>query len=245
MLKETYYYIDESGGIDNDSHIFIHGCIKTDTPRLLSHSIDRLIEDEIDIAYFKNEINRIREKGFHATEDHPDVRAEMYKLLPYLNCRINFTLINKKTQYFSDLQSEKTSGEIFKLSLERLLNSTLSKKQTSRNVYIFESIDLTGKPLNKLLSEFFNPISGRYNIEYRIAKKGEEENLAIVDYFSYVLNHILNDKKSPFKNRMDENFDLFREKIASIYLFHKDQYFSRKQKQQYKVTLDNLLREYP
>jgi len=74
------YFVDESGGISNDSRLFILGCLKTDTPKILEKRLVELAEKISDNIYFSGVSEGILLKGFHAVDDHPDIRAEVYKI---------------------------------------------------------------------------------------------------------------------------------------------------------------------
>jgi hypothetical protein len=50
--KTNYFYIDESGSINNDSKIFIHGCIKTDSPIALTTALTELKQQLLDTLYY-------------------------------------------------------------------------------------------------------------------------------------------------------------------------------------------------
>jgi len=71
----NYFYIDESGSILNDSKVFIHRCIVTDTPNLIRTTLEGLREELKDDLYFDKVIKDPDKFDFHAVEDHPDIRT--------------------------------------------------------------------------------------------------------------------------------------------------------------------------
>ena len=106
IKKVNYFYIDESGSINNDSSVFIHGCIKTDSPNTISEALKKLKEDLEDSLYYNEFSKRIKTEGFHATENNIDMRADVYKLLPLLDYRSYFVILNKETDYFKELKKK-------------------------------------------------------------------------------------------------------------------------------------------
>ena len=66
IKKTNYFYIDESGGISNDSKLFIHGCIRTDSPNSISDALLKLKQEILDNVYYENLVDQIKKQGFHA-----------------------------------------------------------------------------------------------------------------------------------------------------------------------------------
>lgn len=241
MEKTNYFYIDESGGISNNSNIFIHGCIKTDSPNSIQIALEKLRAELLDSLYYQEFRDKIINVGFHATENTFDMRADFYKLLPLLDYRSYFVIINKNSSYFQKIKETKEDHEIFKLSLEKLILDRIFGNRGSKNIFIFEQIQIPKKSLRTILGEIFNSLDDSHNCEFRIVDK-EVENLAVVDYLNFIFYHILSpDKTIP---RMNQNFDIVAPKIAIVKLLHSNVYLSRKKKSSHQVILDNLIREF-
>jgi len=222
--KTNYFYIDESGSINNNSNIFILGCIKTEAPQILLNSISRiekLIKDDI---YFEGERMKFDKNGFHAVENHPDIRTQLYRILPLLNYRSYFVYLNKKNKYFENLIQSYKPHQIYKVCVKHLLIDRLKKTKGDNNVLIFEELTFEDFSLDKLVKEFLNEIQ-MDNIEYRIVSKSEK-NLCLVDYLNYIFYCILNDPTKKFE-RMNQNFELIKPKIGSIKYINERKYFSR------------------
>jgi hypothetical protein len=154
--KVNYFYIDEAGHLNNDSKVFIHGCVKTDTPTKIENLIKNLkgqIKNEI---YFDEFVEKFSKQGFHAVENHFDIRARFYGLLPTLNYRAYFVLINKDDKYFNDLLNRFEIHEIFLYTLKKLLLPRLMNKQirNDKNVLLFEEIEFPRSSLETVLNKF-------------------------------------------------------------------------------------------
>jgi hypothetical protein len=241
MQKTNYYYIDESGHINNDTNVFIHGCIKTDSPNALQNALNKLKLELKEDLYFNEFISRIDEEGFHAVENHPDIRSQFYKLLPLIDYRAYFVVIDKKSDFFINLKKRKNDFEIFEMSLKKLLTDRLLKGKKDKNIFYFENLLLEGKSLQKIVENIFIEFENQIHIEYHIVGK-EEINLSVVDYFNYVIFKLLNTNKP--EERMKYNFNILADKIGVVYIMNKCVYLSRKKGTKLKVKLDNLFEQF-
>lgn len=248
MKRTNYFYIDEAGNLGNNSDFFIHGCIKTDNPSILKKAIETLRQELLDDLYFEAFVERINSEGFHAVENHPDIRTHFYKILPLLDYRSYFVILDKKSDFYNNLKSEKSEFEIFEYSLRKLLKDRIVKNKNDKNIFYFEQIDIKGKSLNRILNDFFKSMSFADNCEYYIVDK-TEENLSVVDYLNYIFIQILNGLKKVKKvnskyDRMKLNFDLVSSKIGLINVLNNDSFLSRKKAENKKVNYDNFINEF-
>lgn len=247
MKKTNYFYIDEAGSFGNSSNVFIHGCIKTDTSEILENALLGLKDEIIDELYYEAFVERVKLEGFHAADNHPDIKSEFYKLLPRLDYRAYFVILNKETDYYKNLSQEKEEWEIFEYSLRKLLKDRIVKNRTDKNIFYFERIDIKKKPLSSILKEFFSEYNSSYDCEYHIVGK-EVNNLAVIDYLNYIfeqisktLNKKRGNKESEF-DRMKLKFNLVKSKIGVINLLHNDLFLSRKGKKEYFIEYENLIK---
>lgn len=239
--KTNYFYIDESGNINNDSTIFLHGCIKTDTPTTITDALINLKTHLSTEIYYEDFKKQILEKGFHATENSMDVRAELYKLLPLMNYRAYFVITNKKSEFFRSIMKTKDESEFFAYSLKKLLKDRLTANKNDKNIFYFETIQLKKKSLKNVLDDFFSTFDSSYEIEYHIVGK-DEENLAIVDYLNFIFNYLLTDKKPIL--RMEQNLKIVSPKIAIVHLLHKNIFLGRRNGDNFEVNLENINKNY-
>ncbi len=241
MKKTNYFYIDEAGHINNNSNVFIHGCIKTDTPDIMQEAIEELQEELHGMAYFEETVEILKKQGFHAVENHPDVRARFYSIIPFFNYRGYFVVVDKTSEYFKSLKKDKEDFEIFELFLKKLLTDRLKRNKEDHNVFIFEEIEIEKKSLKKILEILFNDFSDKYDCEYKIEGKSHI-NLGTIDYLNYILYSILNDSKANI--RMEQNLNLIKQKIGVINILNKNLYLSRNKPDEYKITVENLKKQY-
>lgn len=240
--KTNYFYIDESGNINNNSNIFIHGCIKTDSPQTITNAMLKLKTDIQSSIYYEEMKKKIMKQGFHATENNMDVRAEVYKILPLLDYRAYFVITNKETTFFREKMKNMDESDFFAYSLRKLLKDRIEAHRNDKNIFFFETIELKKNSLNKILKDFFSSYD-KIDCEFYIVGKEEEENLAIVDYLNFLFYHMFSNDEIKFP-RMALNFNLVAPKIALVNYSHKNIFFSRQKKEEFKVSLQNLQKNY-
>lgn len=241
QIKTNYFYIDESGNINNNSELFLHGCIKTDSPNAINKALQKIKNELENDIYFEDLQERILNEGFHATENHIDMRTSVYKVLPLLDYRAYFVITNKKSEFFKEFMKEKDESEFFKYSLKKLIKDRITKNKNDINIFYFETIELQKKSLKTVLNELFEELKNINEYEYHIVGK-EEENMGIIDYLNYLIFHVIS-KDLPME-RMQHNFKLVAPKIALIALPHNGIFLSRKKPKKFEVSLDNLIENF-
>lgn len=242
MSKKTYYYyIDESGHINNNQAAFLYGCIKTDTPNLSSEAIKILKEELKDELYFVEYQEEI-EKGFHACENHPDIKTHFYKILPLLNYRAYFEVIYKKGQFYNDLKAEKQDYEIIASMLRNLIKRMILKDKGAKHLFYVEELEVQNKSLKAILKEIKEDFEG-FDAEFEIVSKGDD-NLSMADYINYNVFNIFveaDDNKFREKNRrVIHTFNILKEKMALIHIWNNDSFLSRKGKSEELIEIENL-----
>lgn len=236
--KNNFFYIDESGGILNDSPSFILGCIRTDTPKTISDNISKLLQEFEDEIYYSLMIDQIKQQGLHAVDNHPDVRARFFAILAVQNFRSFFTIINKSKSPFKELIDEKEEEMVYLLALDKLLKGRFNNR-VDNNIFIFEELQFKDRSQQKVLEEYFAPYMQEGNVEYKIVGK-EEVNLAITDYMNYIFHTILPTKGLKKVQRMVDNFEIIKPKIALINILHSNTFFTRENS----FTIDDILQKY-
>lgn len=249
MEKVNHFYIDETGHLGNNSGFFIHGCIKTDSPDILENALSELKQELYDDLYFDNFSSEIKENGFHAVDNHPDVRTHLYKLLPLLDYRAYFVILDKTTEYYNRLTKEKQEYEIFEFSIRKLLKDRILKNKNDKNIFYFEQIDIKKKSLSAILDDFFSSIDPTFDCEYYIVDKNNQ-NMAIIDYLNYILNQVIKNKQNnPMKkakkpDSWELKFNMINTKIGVINILHNKKFLSRKKKSHETVEYKNLIENF-
>jgi len=240
VQKTNYFYIDETGHINNDSVVFVYGCIKTDTPNILSETLSNLKEELADDPILSEFGERVKQNNFHATADPFDIRTQMFRLMPHLNFRAYFTVLIKEGVYFDSLKSKFEDYQIIEEMLRKVVIRRLKDKGESY-VFFFEELEVEKKSLKRIIESIFKNYTNNYNLEFIIVGK-ENETMPVVDYLSFVLNKILTADKQ-IDDWVIRAFEAMKDKIALIHFQNDDSYFSRKGKEETIITIENIIKK--
>jgi len=240
IKKTNYFYIDESGSLLGDSNVFIHGCIRTDCPTTISDALTKLKKELSDDLMFYRVRKKILKKGFHACENDADTQAAVYRLILLLDYRAYFVVLDKESKYYKN--SSKEEHEWFSYSLKKLLRDRIIANKGAKNHFYFETIQISKKPLKKVVSEIFDELGPEHDCEFEIVGK-DVENLAVVDYLNYLFHHIFSTKTVTWP-KMETIFDLISPKIGVVNMLHNGVFLSRKGSSDCQINLINLIEKY-
>lgn len=232
-MKNTYYYIDEAGGIDNNSKFFILGCYKTDTPEDISSALIDLKTDILNEPYFAYERKKFLKQGFHACDNHLDIKSRFYNLVSTLNVRFYILLLKKDSVFFQQMKESKlTSNDIYNVCISKLLSDRLTKTRYDNNIIVFEQYG--SKPINwlknveEVMKQTATKIDDSFEakISYKVEVHNKSDiNLSLIDYINYLFVQFF--EKDTVLNRMSENFSILEPKIGLIYKMDKDLFYTK------------------
>lgn len=240
-MKTNYFYIDETGHINNDEPLFAYGCIKTDTPLLIKEKLKELKEELAEDPLLYDFGEKVLENNFHATGDPFDIRTQFYRILPLLNFRVYFTVLFKTDEFYTKLK-EKEDHEIIKLMLLKLIKPRITKNRSDKNIFFIETLEVQNKSLSNILREIFNTFENDFNVEYKIVDK-QCENMPVVDYSCFILNKIFVQQKKESDKPADwvkRAFETIKGKIALIHFQNDDSFYSRHATIDKHIEFDNL-----
>lgn len=237
MKRKVYFYIDESGKINSDQdRFFILTCYITDTPDAIKNELELLqlkIEDD---PYFAYSIKKFKKDGFHACNNHPDIRSLYYQLLPKLNIRIYSVVVDKSSVEYKDLAAQyPVDLDKYLIIMRKLLYDRILSEKNEDVTFVFEEYGT--KPSNyktaleKMFSEIKEKLELRFgitDITYMVEVHSKKDILlSVVDYANYPLYEILNGDNAP---RMQYNFNIVEPKIALLCLWHNSTFYSSKKR---------------
>ncbi|MCX5666894.1 MAG: hypothetical protein NTY34_01070 [Candidatus Omnitrophica bacterium] len=107
--KNAYYFVDESGdpcfydkygnfivGKEGCSKLLMLGFVETDEPKHIRQELSRIRDKIKNDPYLKDIPSVVKSlKHFHATDDCPEVRQEVYKCISALNFKAQFVIARK------------------------------------------------------------------------------------------------------------------------------------------------------
>lgn len=238
-IKDTYIFIDEAGTLaqDDDNKYFILSCYITDTPARIKTELYTLRTQIMDDPYNAFDIAKFDRQGFHACENHPDIRSAYYKVLLRLNIRIYSVVIDKKSDLFHDLMSKFNDiHKLYSFFVRQLLYDRILSEWQNRIHIVFEEY---GSSITKHKSEMNNTVSIiikelatnglKSNVLFDVDVHSKEDILlSVVDYTNFVLFQMLKDIDPSKNTRMIANFKLIEPKIAILHSLHNAQYYNSK-----------------
>jgi len=240
MKKTNFFYVDETGHINNDSSLFIYGCMKTDTPKLIEETLDKLKNELAEDAILREFGEKVLENNFHATGDPFDIRTAFFRLLPYLNFRAYFTVLFKNDEYYRNLKSKNEDYQIIESLLRKILIPRITKNKNDINKFYFETLEVEKKSLKRILDDIFSSFSDEFDLEYFIVEK-ENPNIPVIDYVNFLLNKIFTtENNKPLVDWISRTFEAVKDKIALIHFQNDDSFYSRLGDENHLIEIKNI-----
>ncbi len=238
LKKTIYYYIDESGNLDNkcskDDRFFIMGCCITDNPEEIRSELENLRTSILESPYFAPNISKFKKEGFHATTNHFDIRTKYYEILYRFNYRYYCVIIDKAYDKYKDLISK--GEDAYYHILYNLLLKRIEDHRCDNNIIILEnyssrSIEMHQRNCEAVLSAIEKEVSACHqeiSIHFDVEVHTKEDIiLSLVDYATYPINQMLLEKTP---QKMEENVALIQPKIGLIHNLFARKFYSRTKK---------------
>lgn len=233
--KKIYLYIDEAGTLDvqkKNNRFFIFSCCITDVPEIIKTQL-KLLKTEIENdPYFAPELIKFKNVGFHACENHPDIRARFYSLLYTLELRLYSLVLDKESDIYTDMmyRNKYNYENVYYELLRSLLNDRLVHNRDCLNILTFEeygSKHFAHKTHIETVIDSIIKNNKLFGLSYEVQVSGKSNlMLSIVDYANYVLFQMLHNPTP----RMCANFKLIEPKIALLHHIDKKVFYSQKKR---------------
>lgn len=254
-MADYYYYIDESGSIDGKSKCFILGTIITNTPKEILKNILKLEKEILESKFFSRHKKNFSREGFHASTNHMDIYTRFVNLLNTQNYRAYFVLLNKKTEYFENINEKYLKEEIYDYLLSILLKDRLLRRKDYSNSLVFEQNLPTPTPtritrrtqqieliINNINKELKNNDLISTDLKYSVSvHKKDDRILSTIDYLNNIVSYIFGGKNENDKfvvhNYMKENYKMLEPKIGLIYDIANNIYYNPRNK---KVDIEEV-----
>ena len=196
------------------------GCYVTDDVESIEIKLSQLQDDLSKELYFEPYVKSMdKNKGFHAVEDHFDIRSRVYSLIPLLNFRSYFVILNKNKERVND------EKQTYLMLLNSLLKNRLIKNKMFENIVFFEKLTFKNYSQKEILSEYFKEF---INIKVTFEIIDKCNLLSLIDYQNYVLYTLLKDSDQIRKEiRMVQNFENLQPKIGLIQIANSNYFFTR------------------
>ena len=228
---DLYFYIDESGLLrDVKERFFLISCVATDVPEQIEDTLNQLQQNICDNPYYLPIRDKFRDQGFHAVSNHPDIRTEMYKIIPYMNMRVYTIVLDKFSDFYKDVSSRYNFDiDFYAFLIKQLLRDRVKSEKDNHIHFIFEEYGGTIAHHKNRMEDVIGTLISEVGdgVEY-VVEVCSKDNiiLSVVDYVNYILYQLLN---QPGKGtRMMDNFKLVEPKIASLHLLHTKVHYGRR-----------------
>jgi hypothetical protein len=146
MREKAYYFVDEAGdpafynregefivGKEGCSKILMLGFVETDEPKAIRKELQKVREKIKNDPYLKDVPSLKKSLSyFHATDDCPEVRQEVYKCLSNLNFKSQFVVARKIEGVFKKYDCNE--NKFYDVLIWRLFKNILHRAE---NNYIY------------------------------------------------------------------------------------------------------------
>lgn len=234
-MDSHYYLVDEAGDLSptnnrTASRIFVVGCIVLHDIDSIKISIDNLWKELRKKRKFRRHMNKknLDRVGFHACEDHSDIRNEFIEFMIQQPFRYYAVFIDKK--------QTSPSETLYRAMLINLLKGRMTKKNRTRHrIFIEQKMDNPSESRipeeeNILKEALSKEISSTEEMECKLCLK-DFQPLALTDYMNFILRHFLEGNKNGFLPYMKNDYEMMRNKIGLIHNYSNNEFFSPRKSQ--------------
>jgi len=225
---DIYYFVDESGdpcfydkrgnyivGQDGCSKMLMLGFIQTEDPKHIRKALHE-VRDKIANDVYLKDIPSIGKslRHFHATDDCPEVRQEVYKCLSALNFKAQFVIARKIEGVF---KKHNCDENIFYDSLISHLFKNVLHRAENNHVYFSKRGSSTRQePLERAIArakdhfekKFFIKIRSNVNIQSQVPTG--EPCLQVIDYMNWAIHRVF------IKGEM-RYFNFVKDKVSFVW----------------------------
>lgn len=206
--KNVYYFVDEAGdpcfydkhgnfivGKDGCSKILMLGFIETDEPKHIRQALSQVREKVKNDPYLKDIPSLEKSlKYFHATDDCPEVRQEVYKCLSTLNFKSQFVVARKIEGVFKKYGCDE--NHFYDSLISHLFKNVLHRAETNHIYFSKRGSSNRQEPLeraierakNKFETKFLIKIRSNVNIQSQVPTG--EPCLQVIDYMNWAIYRV-------------------------------------------------------
>ncbi len=236
--KIRYYYVDEAGdlnifdkkgklilGNNGVSHTFMIGIVQLSNPIFVKEKLEDLRSSLLGDLRFKDiaSMNPSAMKTalfFHAKNDHPDVRKEVFKILPELGAKVQIAIRRKSelANFAQRLQSEKgeklKNGDIYDKLVTLLFRNILHQADENKITFARLGKSERRESLVNAITQAKNKFEQNTRKGYDkptiidVKKSSEEIGLQVIDYYLWALQRLYEKNDDTFFNSLVQDYSL-------------------------------------
>lgn len=226
-----YYFVDEAGdltlfnkrgkvmlGREGVSNFFIVGTALIPNPERVEKELSRLRQELINNPYFSGvpsfDVKRNKTAvSFHAKDDLPEVRYEVFKLIKTLNIKIYVAfrrkeiLIKQAREVFEQKKEKINPEEIYESLVSKLFKHVLNGQEhchitfarrgtVNRRNALIEALEHTGH------------ITGMKSFDIDVTYSSKYAGLQVADYCIWALQRLLEREEDRFLSFLQNAFEI-------------------------------------
>lgn len=205
-VGSNWFFVDESGdptfydrkgnlivGQQGCSPILLLGFIETSNPVVLRRSLLDLQQSIVNDPYFEGVPSSAKTRiAFHAKDDLPEIRFQVYKLLATLEFKAQFIVARKVEQVFRDEFAANELG-FYDHLVSLLFQNTLHRYQENNIYFAKRGSKSRQQPLQDAIQRGITAFEQMWNTEVntnvylQAHRPGGEPCLSIVDYMNWAI----------------------------------------------------------
>jgi hypothetical protein len=239
-LEKTihHYFVDEAGdltlfdkrgrriiGNAGVSKYFMVGVALIPNPSFVSTELEKLRSSILSDPYFKNvpSLQVSRKKTavcFHAKDDLPEIRREVFKLFPSFKTKILVAIRRKKSVAdiaeltFSLLRQKLNTNQIYDDLVKRLFKNLLHKADTNEITFARRGKSVREEALRQAIKKAQLNFQQKWNIESSQpinifpCYPSESAGLQVVDYYLWALQRLFERGEERFFLAIENDYRL-------------------------------------
>lgn len=206
--KNAYYFVDESGdpcfydkygnfivGKEGCSKLLMLGFVETDEPKHIRQELSR-VKDKIKTDPYLKDIPSVVKslKHFHATDDCPEVRQEVYKCISALNFKAQFVIARKIEGVFK--KHDCNENKFYDYLISQLFRNVLHKAENNYIYFSKRGSSNRQEPLEKAIErakdnfekKFLIKVRSNVNVQSQVPTG--EPCLQVIDYMNWAIHRV-------------------------------------------------------
>ncbi|MFC1807929.1 DUF3800 domain-containing protein [Candidatus Omnitrophota bacterium] len=216
--EKTYYFVDEAGdpvfynrrgefivGREGCSIIFMLGFVETTDPKMIRQELQKLREKVNKDPYLKD-IPSLKKslRHFHATDDCPEIRQEVYRLLKTLSFKAQFVIARKTERVFK--KHDCNENKFYDALISSLFKNVLHRSKNNFIYFSNRGSTTRQEPLEKAIAHAIDSFERRFLIKIhsntfiQSQVPTDEPCLQVIDYMNWALYRLFVKKEMRYYN---------------------------------------------
>lgn len=216
--KNAYYFVDEAGdpsfynkhgefivGREGCSKILMLGFIETTGPRTIRQELEK-IRDRIKNDPYLKDIPSVKKSlmHFHATDDCPEVRQEVYKCIGGLDFKSQFVVARKKEGIFKKYNC--SERKFYDGLISKLFKNVLHRSENNFIYFSKRGSKIRQVPLEKAIEHAKDSFERRFLIKIRSNTSvysqvpTGEPCLQVIDYMNWAIHRLFTKREMRYYN---------------------------------------------